>query len=222
MTCLTARRPPAMARFPRSVPLSCATRANPVSAATSSPVMVPISGISAFVWADKGYVHAGREAFFTKYGDAFWGDMCKAPKGDELDEIDEQINRIIAKGRAKVEHPFRILKRQFDHVKTRYKGLAKNRAHLFTLYALGNLFLMRQRLMAWDGIRPKSTKSPLRRPKQRENRWFPAARSSKLPASRNVGAAEGVDQEFLNYRTTHSTSSSTMKGMSLINIHVIS
>jgi hypothetical protein len=36
-----------MARFPRSVPLSCATGANPVSAAASSPVMVPISGISA-------------------------------------------------------------------------------------------------------------------------------------------------------------------------------
>ena len=37
---------------------------------------------------------------------------------------------------------------QFGHVKTRYRGLAKNRAQLFTLFALGNLFLVRRRLMA--------------------------------------------------------------------------
>jgi IS5 family transposase len=34
------------------------------------------------------------------------------------------------------------------YVKTRYRGLAKNRAQLFTLFALGNLFLVRRRLMA--------------------------------------------------------------------------
>lgn len=50
--------------------------------------------------------------------------------------------------RAKVEHPFRVIKRQLGHVKTRYRGLAKNSAHLFTLFALGNLFLVRWRLMA--------------------------------------------------------------------------
>ena len=50
--------------------------------------------------------------------------------------------------RAKVEHPFRVIKRQFGHMKTRYRGLAKNRAHLFTLFALGNLFLVRRRLLA--------------------------------------------------------------------------
>ena len=65
-----------------------------------------------------------------------------------LDLIDEEINRIIAKVRAKVEHPFHVVKRQFGHMKTRYRGLAKNRAHLFTLFALGNLFLVRRRLQA--------------------------------------------------------------------------
>ena len=61
--------------------------------------------------------------------------------------LDERANRIIAMVRAKVEHPFRVIKRQFGHVKTRYRGLAKNRAQLFTLFALGNLFLVRGRLM---------------------------------------------------------------------------
>jgi len=40
-----------------------------------------------------------------------------------------------------------VIKRQFGHVKTRYRGLAKNRAQLFTLFALGNLFLVRRNLM---------------------------------------------------------------------------
>jgi hypothetical protein len=34
-----------------------------------------------------------------------------------------------------------VIKRQFGYLKTRYRGLAKNRAQLFTLFALGNLFL---------------------------------------------------------------------------------
>ena len=50
--------------------------------------------------------------------------------------------------RAKVEHPFRVINRQFGHMKTRYRVLTKNRAHLFTLFALGNLFLVRRRLQA--------------------------------------------------------------------------
>ena len=73
--------------------------------------------------------------------------MRKAPKGGKLDQIDEEINRI-GKVRAKVEHPFRVIKRQFGHMKTGYRGLAKDRAHLCTLFALGNLFLVRRRLLA--------------------------------------------------------------------------
>ena len=65
-----------------------------------------------------------------------------------MHRLDERANRIIAMVRARVEHPFRIIKRQFGHVKTRYRGLAKNRAQLFTLFALSNLFLVRRRLMA--------------------------------------------------------------------------
>jgi IS5 family transposase len=50
--------------------------------------------------------------------------------------------------RARVEHPFRVIKRPFGYLKTRYRGLAKNRAQLFTLFAPGNLFLVRRRLQA--------------------------------------------------------------------------
>ena len=40
----------------------------------------------------------------------------------------------------------RKIKRQYGQVKTRSRGLAKNRAQLFTLFALGNLFLVRRKL----------------------------------------------------------------------------
>jgi IS5 family transposase len=99
------------------------------------------------VWADKAYASAAREAAFAGPGKV-WGVMRKAPKGGALHPLDAQLNRIIAMVRARVEHPFRVLKRQFGYLKTRYRGLAKNRAQLFTLFALGNLFLVRRRLLA--------------------------------------------------------------------------
>jgi hypothetical protein len=44
---------------------------------------------------------------------------------------------------AKVEQPFRVIKRQFGHVRVRDRGLAKNTAQLQTLFALSNLWLAR-------------------------------------------------------------------------------
>ena len=74
--------------------------------------------------------------------------MCKAPKGGALHPIDEQINRLIAKVRSWVEHPFRVQKHQFGYIKTRYRGLPTSRVQLFSLFALGNLYLVRRRLAA--------------------------------------------------------------------------
>ena len=91
-----------------------------------------LHGAETSVWADKGYVSAEREAAFKGPGKV-WGVMRKAPKGSPLHPLDVQINHIIARVRAKVEHPFRVIKRQFGHLKTRYRGLARNRARLFTL-----------------------------------------------------------------------------------------
>ncbi|SFP64560.1 Transposase DDE domain-containing protein, partial [Variovorax sp. OK605] len=53
--------------------------------------------------------------------------------------------------RAKVEHPFRVIKRQFGLAKVRFKGLAKNTAHVITLFALSNLWMARKKLMAMMG-----------------------------------------------------------------------
>lgn len=65
-----------------------------------------------------------------------------------LDALVDSLERPKASVRAKVGHPFRVIKRQFGHVKVRYRGLAKNTAHLKTLLALSNLWMVRRVLMA--------------------------------------------------------------------------
>ena len=67
-------------------------------------------------------------------------------KADPMDAPTEQVERIKASIRAKVEHPFRVIKGQFGHVKVRYRGLVKNTAQLHTLFALANLWMVRRRL----------------------------------------------------------------------------
>ncbi len=66
-----------------------------------------------------------------------------SPMGAVLDRLEH----VKASIRAKVEHPFRVIKRQFGHVKVRYRGLAKNTAQLHTLFALSNLWMARRRLL---------------------------------------------------------------------------
>ena len=68
-----------------------------------------------------------------------------------LDAITNRIEKCKASIRAKVEHPFRVVKRQFGFVKVRYRGLKKNTAQLVTLFALSNLWMVRLKLMGVQG-----------------------------------------------------------------------
>jgi transposase, IS5 family len=63
----------------------------------------------------------------------------------------ELAERHKASVRAKVEHPFRVIKRQFGYAKVRYRGLMKNTAQLMTLFALSNLWMVRHRLLRTAG-----------------------------------------------------------------------
>ena len=72
------------------------------------------------------------------------------PKGSKrpgLSARQKKRNRHYSRIRARVEHLFRVIKCQFGYNKARYKGLAKNRAQVFTLIGLANLYLMRGQLM---------------------------------------------------------------------------
>ncbi len=72
-------------------------------------------------------------------------------KDDPRDALTDKIEKAKAGVRAKVEHPFRVIKRQFGFVKTRYRGLKKNTAQLVTLFALSNLWMVRGKLMEARG-----------------------------------------------------------------------
>ncbi len=69
----------------------------------------------------------------------------------KLDQLLEQAEKLKASIRAKVEHPFRMIKQQFGYAKVRYRGLAKNTARLTMLFALGNLWMVRRRILAMQG-----------------------------------------------------------------------
>nr|WP_290903023.1 transposase [Aquabacterium sp.] len=69
--------------------------------------------------------------------------LCCHPQSRRMTD---QVEGIKASIHAKVEHPFRVIKRQFGHVKVRYRGLAKNTAQLQTLFAQANLWMVRRRL----------------------------------------------------------------------------
>ncbi|KAI5912041.1 IS5 family transposase [Azoarcus sp. PA01] len=74
----------------------------------------------------------------------------KALGTSRLDRLLEQYEHAKARIRAKVEHPFHVVKNLFRHRKTRYRGLAKNTAQLFSLFGLANLVLARRRLLVPD------------------------------------------------------------------------
>lgn len=55
---------------------------------------------------------------------------------------------------ARVDHPLRVIKRQFGYTKVDFRGLAKNTAQLVTLFALSNLWIARKQLMGMGEVRP--------------------------------------------------------------------
>ena len=110
------------------------------------------------VWADSGYRGAPSR---VDRDDLQWNiaarpsDIAKLPEGRAKAKVQKTEHRK-ASVRAKVEHPFRVVKRQFGLVKVRFRGLTKNTAHVVTLFALSNLWMVRKQLMAMAGaVRPK-------------------------------------------------------------------
>jgi Transposase DDE domain len=57
------------------------------------------------------------------------------------------INRARSRTRARGEHPFHVVKRLWGFAKVRYRGIAKNLARAFSLFALANLYRVRRQLL---------------------------------------------------------------------------
>ncbi|HXJ94692.1 MAG TPA: IS5 family transposase [Terriglobia bacterium] len=97
------------------------------------------------VWGDGGYQG---QAEVIRQAAPHAQDMTsrRTRYQDGIDELQRSRNRSKSRVRAKVEHPFRILKRVFGFEKTRYRGLSKNHNRLCACFALVNLYLHRKRL----------------------------------------------------------------------------
>ena len=115
---------------------------------------VLLHGRETDVFADAGYQGVGKRA--ENQGKAVTWHVALRPSKRKalpntlLGELLEKIEHAKASIRAKVEHPFHVVKNLFKHRKTRYRGLAKNTHQLFTLFALANLVLARRWLLAPD------------------------------------------------------------------------
>ena len=102
------------------------------------------------VFGDAGYASDEYKRGARALG-MVWRVQDKAkPKGSlgaALSGSQKKRNRRNSGIRARVEHLFRILKRQFGYTKVRYRGLAKNTAQVMVLIGLANLYALRRRLM---------------------------------------------------------------------------
>ena len=103
------------------------------------------------VWADAGYQgvekRPGADPAVTWHVAMRPGKRKALKQVGEMGELLDKAEKFKAGIRAKVEHPFRVIKRQFGYMKTRYRGLKKNGAQIATLFALSNLWMARHDLM---------------------------------------------------------------------------
>jgi IS5 family transposase len=113
-----------------------------------------LHGEEKVAYADAGYTGIEkREEKSGHAGKRTWEVALKRGKikhmaEGEIKDLTQQIERLKAKVRAKVEHAFHVVKNLFGYRKVRYRGLSKNTAQLHTLFALANLVLAKRKLLA--------------------------------------------------------------------------
>jgi IS5 family transposase len=106
------------------------------------------------VHVDAGYIGVEKRAeIIAEHGGVEWRIAAKRGKIREMPEswvkdLTLGFEKLKARTRALVEHPFHIVKNLFKHRKVRYRGLHKNTAQLHTLFALANLVIAKKHLLS--------------------------------------------------------------------------
>ena len=115
-----------------------------------------LHGQEQVVFADAGYQGVDKRA--DAKPEVQWhvamrpGKRKALDKSHAADALLVEAEKLKAGVRAKVEHPFRVIKRQFGYLKMRYRGLKKNTQQLMVLFALSNLWMVRGKLMPLQGV----------------------------------------------------------------------
>ena len=98
------------------------------------------------IFGDSGYT-SKQDKVGSRHLGLYYGIADRGAHCHPLSNSQKKRNRKHASIRAKVEHPFRIIKDLWGHRKLRYKGLDKNASQFKTLCALSNLYFCRKNLM---------------------------------------------------------------------------
>ena len=93
-----------------------------------------------------------RPEIIARQSEVEWRVAAKRGKIKEMEpswvkDLTLGFEKLKARARALVEHPFHIVKNLFKHRKARYRGLKKNTAQLHTLFALANLVVAKKHLL---------------------------------------------------------------------------
>src|SRR5690606_41913984 len=106
-----------------------------------------LHGEERVLYGDQAYwKQADREAFEAR--GVRYRVNRRGPRGNKsLTEHEKAINRSRSRTRARGEHAFRIVKQLWGVSKTRYRGIEKNLARGYTMFALANLYALRHRLL---------------------------------------------------------------------------
>ena len=118
-------------------------------AAVHDSVVMPncLHGKEAVIYGDKAYASEERRQAAVDRG-VDWRVSRKASRGKRLNCADRSFNRKSNRTRSRVEHAFGVVKHLWGYRKVRYRGLEKNGAQVFTLFALANFYLARRELAA--------------------------------------------------------------------------
>ncbi|KAF0653686.1 transposase, IS5 family protein [Cyanobium sp. Copco_Reservoir_LC18] len=117
-----------------------------------TPVAELLHGDEEVVYGDVGYQGIAKRPEMAAHSATFRVAMRPGKRQALPNTADGKLQDLIeaakAHLRAKVEHPFRVIKQQFGYQKTRLRGLAKSRCKVNVLAALSNLFQARHQLLA--------------------------------------------------------------------------
>lgn len=114
-----------------------------------------LHGDETCVWGDSAY-SGKKDVIAERAPNARDFTQKKGSRHRTLSGEERSANRQKSKVRAKGEHPYRIMKRQFGFTKVRFKGLAKNAHHLFVSCALANLVTAKKALLRRRATEPQA------------------------------------------------------------------
>lgn len=150
---------------------AAAPRLFPSTAANTSDVTEThalLHGEESCVFADAGYLRAGKRPENQDIGLDWY--VAARPSTvtrmyESLQACARRLEHLKSSVRSKVEHPFRVIKRQFGCTKVRYRSLTQNTAQVKTLFALSNLWMVRRDLMRAMGyVRSQRARWPREKP----------------------------------------------------------